>query len=104
MTEQAPPPASADGSPLSEPAGTETTPGEAGGGAGSPDVPERQQPAAAPGPYRTAAPGAPAPPAWKPSYAFLLVVSIVTLVADLGSKGWAKGRLDDAKTWTERHI
>lgn len=47
---------------------------------------------------------APAQPAWRPSYAFLAIVSIVTLAADLGSKWWAKIRLEDAKTWDERHI
>jgi len=44
------------------------------------------------------------PPAWRPSYGFLIVVSLVTLAADLGSKWWAKVRLEDAKTFAERHI
>src|SRR5262245_58971198 len=46
----------------------------------------------------------PAAPAWRPNYAFLAIVSAVPLAADLGSKWWAKIRLDDAKTWDARHI
>ncbi|WP_437493334.1 signal peptidase II [Sorangium sp. So ce1014] len=37
---------------------------------------------------------APAKPTYRPSYAFLLGVSAVTLVADLGTKWWAKDRLE----------
>jgi signal peptidase II len=43
-------------------------------------------------------------PSYRPSYLFLAVVSIATLAADLGSKHWAKGRLEDGKTFAERHI
>jgi signal peptidase II len=43
-----------------------------------------------------ASPEAPAP-SWRPNYVFLAVVSIITLGADLGSKWWAKARLEDAK-------
>ncbi|AUX32789.1 MULTISPECIES: signal peptidase II [Sorangium] len=37
---------------------------------------------------------APAKPTYRPSYVFLLVVSAVTLAADLGTKWWAKDRLE----------
>ncbi|MGK3993719.1 signal peptidase II [Sorangium sp. So ce1024] len=37
---------------------------------------------------------APAAPAYRPSYPFLIGVSFVTLVADLGTKWWAKDRLE----------
>jgi signal peptidase II len=43
-----------------------------------------------------------APP--HPGYAFLAIVSIATLAADLGSKHWAKLRLEQPKVWTERRI
>src|SRR4051812_15366164 len=97
MTDQAPPPASADGSP----------PPASEGAAPVPEAQGAPAPAAAgPGagsPYRVAE-VAPTPPAWTPSYAFLAVVSIVTLAADLGSKWWAKGRLEDPRVYSERHL
>ncbi|WP_437563986.1 signal peptidase II [Sorangium sp. So ce542] len=37
---------------------------------------------------------APAKPTYRPSYVFLLAVSAVTLAADLGTKWWAKDRLE----------
>ena len=44
-------------------------------------------------------------PKWRPNYVFLGVVSFVTLALDLGSKGWAKGRLDDAaRSFNDRRI
>ena len=45
---------------------------------------------------------APATP--RPNYLFLGLVSIVTLALDLGSKVWAKGHLEDAKSFADRHI
>jgi signal peptidase II len=55
---------------------------------------------------KTAPPAASAPaePAYRPNYVFLGVVSIVSLVLDLGTKHWAKVRLDEAKSVAERHI
>ena len=44
------------------------------------------------------------PAAPTPSYAFLAVVSIVTLAADLASKHWAKVRLSEPKLWSDRRI
>jgi signal peptidase II len=47
----------------------------------------------------------PQAPVFRPNYVFLAVVSIVSLALDLGSKAWAKGRLDDAaRPFTERRI
>jgi signal peptidase II len=43
------------------------------------------------------------PPKGQPSYAFLVVISVLSLAADLGSKAWAKSRLEDAKG-AERRI
>ncbi|WP_433937121.1 signal peptidase II [Sorangium cellulosum] len=37
---------------------------------------------------------APAAPVYRPSYAFLIGVSLITLAADLGTKWWAKDRLE----------
>ncbi|WP_437760458.1 signal peptidase II [Sorangium sp. So ce1389] len=37
---------------------------------------------------------APAAPAYRPSYPFLIGVSLITLAADLGTKWWAKDRLE----------
>jgi signal peptidase II len=44
------------------------------------------------------------PPAAKPNYAFLGLVSIITLAADLGSKVWAKSHLEDVKSFADKHI
>lgn len=78
MTEQASPPASPD-----EPA---------------PPPPSTGTPNPDPG-------GDPATPsAWRPNYVFLAVTSIVTLAADLGTKEWARHRLDEGKSYAERHI
>lgn len=41
--------------------------------------------------------GTPPAPAYQPPYVFLVVVSTVTLVADLGSKWWAVNKLGPAK-------
>ena len=51
------------------------------------------------------APPAPvvAPPP-RPNYVFLGVVSLISLALDLGSKVWAKGHLEDAKSFADRHI
>jgi signal peptidase II len=46
----------------------------------------------------------PATPAWKPSYPFLALVSLATLAADLGSKWWAKGRLEEPALFADRRI
>lgn len=43
-------------------------------------------------------------PAWHPSYAFLAVVSLVSLAADFGTKWWARTRLDAGVLWDERRI
>jgi signal peptidase II len=45
-----------------------------------------------------AVPAAVAAPVYRPNYVFLAVVAIVTLVADLGSKWWAKTRLEDLRS------
>ncbi|WP_437910422.1 signal peptidase II [Sorangium sp. So ce327] len=37
---------------------------------------------------------APTKPAYRPSYVFLIVVAAITLAADLGTKWWAKDRLE----------
>lgn len=37
---------------------------------------------------------APTKPTYRPSYVFLIAVSAITLAADLGTKWWAKDRLD----------
>jgi len=39
-----------------------------------------------------------------PSYLFLVLVTLVSLALDLGSKWWAKGRLEDIKTFADRRI
>lgn len=49
-------------------------------------------------------PAATMPPALRPSYIFLGLVSIVTLAADLGSKVWAKGHLEDVKSFADKRI
>jgi signal peptidase II len=51
-----------------------------------------------------AAPPQPSAPAYRPSYVFLAVVSIISLALDLGTKWWAKARLDDARDIAERSI
>ncbi len=43
-------------------------------------------------------------PSARPNYLFLGLVSIVTLAFDLGSKIWAKGHLEDVKSFADRHI
>ncbi len=40
----------------------------------------------------------------RPNYVFLGVVAIVTLGVDLGTKVWAKGHLEDAKSFVDRHV
>jgi signal peptidase II len=56
------------------------------------------EPAAAPRPPVAA------PPPLRPNYAFLGLVSVVTLAADLASKVWAKGHLEDAKSFADRRV
>jgi signal peptidase II len=72
-----------------------------------PSLPKADPPAAAgesPEPAPEAAPEvAPGKP-WHPSYAFLAIVSFVSLAADFGTKWWAKTRLDAARPWDERHV
>jgi signal peptidase II len=41
----------------------------------------------------------PAEPAFKPSFAFLGIVSAISLALDLGTKWWAKSRLEDISSW-----
>jgi signal peptidase II len=40
----------------------------------------------------------------RPNYLFLGVVSLISLGLDLGSKVWAKGHLEDAKSFADRHV
>jgi signal peptidase II len=44
------------------------------------------------------------PPTARPNYVFLGVVAIATLAFDLGTKIWAKGHLEDAKSFVDRHV
>lgn len=46
----------------------------------------------------------PPPPPPRPSYVFLGVVSLVSLVLDLGTKILAKAHLEDAKSFADRHV
>ena len=46
----------------------------------------------------------PAPPAYTPNYVFLAAVSVVSLGLDLGSKAWAKARLDAPTAFVARRI
>jgi signal peptidase II len=46
----------------------------------------------------------PAPPRYRPNFLFLAVVSLVSLGADLASKAWAKGRLEDVSAYSERRV
>jgi signal peptidase II len=46
----------------------------------------------------------PAPPKYRPNFVFLAVVSLVSLGADLASKAWAKGRLEDVSAFSERRV
>jgi len=45
-----------------------------------------------------------APAVLRPNYVFLGVVSLISLALDLGSKIWAKGHLEDARSFADRHI
>ncbi len=76
-----------------------------------PQEPAEAPPAAAAvGPVPPAAPPAVdtvvgTPPKPRPNYLFLGAVSIITLALDLGSKAWAKARLDDAaRSFADRRI
>ena len=84
MTEQASPPASPEDAPKT-----------LGEDQASAPVPPTDDPPA---------PAAPRADPYRPSYAFLVGVSLVSLVADLGSKWWAKSRLEEPRTWAERRI
>ncbi len=67
-----------------------------------PSDPSTAAPEAAPPPPVDAPPlqsTTSAPPAYRPSYAFLAVVSALALAADLGSKVWAERRLDGADAY-----
>ncbi len=44
------------------------------------------------------------PPPRRPSYLFLVLVTFVSLALDLGTKFWAKGRLEDVKSFADRRI
>jgi signal peptidase II len=44
------------------------------------------------------------PPPYRPNYWFLAIVSILSLGLDLGTKVWAKARLEDAKSFFDRHV
>jgi signal peptidase II len=59
-----------------------------------------------PSPTRPEAPLPPTTPAapWTPGYVHLAVVSIVTLALDLGTKQWAKARLDIASGGTPMDV
>jgi signal peptidase II len=101
MSDDAPPTAASDEAPAPEPQALpkgETpapTPEPFGKGAEPAASPDASPDVTAPaeGPYRTAAPRS-VPPAYRPNYVFLAVVSVVSLVLDLGSKAWAKDRLE----------
>lgn len=45
-----------------------------------------------------------AAPAYRPNYVFLGVVAFISLALDLGSKWWAKSRLDDVKDFADKSI
>jgi signal peptidase II len=49
-------------------------------------------------------PEEPAGPVYRASYAFLVVVTLVNLVADLWSKHWAKSTFDDVRPGGERRM
>jgi signal peptidase II len=87
-----------------EPAGDATPPGES---VPSPDATKTAAPAPttpATSPYRVAPGSGLAELSYRPNYVFLAVVSIISLVLDLGTKHWAKVRLDEAKSVADRHI
>lgn len=81
---------------MTEPASPPASPEESGEASSKP-LPEVAPP---PAPTGAIADNA---PAYKPNYVFLVVVSVVSLVLDLGTKYWAKIRLED-KSWSERRI
>jgi signal peptidase II len=67
------------------------------------DRPEPDEPPASEAPPASVAPPdsvalASAAPAHRPSYVFLAVVSVVSLVLDLGSKEWATSRLGETRS------
>lgn len=84
MTEQAPP-SLPEETAAPSPEATETT---------SPASLETATPE--PAPPAVDAPAVAPPPAYRPNYAFLGVVAVISLALDLGSKWWAKARLEDA--------
>jgi signal peptidase II len=97
MSEDAPTtPPDAASHPVTEP---ETGP--------APDAPDEPKLAPVSTGNPTGSPPHPPPPSsvtYRPNFAFLGVVALVSLALDLGSKAWAKGRLEDAKSFTDRHI
>jgi signal peptidase II len=95
MSEEAPETAPTEGAPPTE------TPDASGNPAGVPQAPPGTAPRSE---VKGDALPSPAAPVYRPNYVFLAGVAIVSLVLDLGTKAWAKVRLDDAKTFAERHI
>ncbi len=91
MTDEANPTAPPDGEPSPDAPPTDTKEGAVA----APDgvEPGASVPPAQPG---SAAPSPPPKAPWTPSYVHLAIVSIITLALDLGTKQWAKTRLDMA--------
>ena len=102
MTDDAPPTA-----PDEAPKPDGASPGHEGGDPHTPEhaatvpAPDASVPKPAAEPVASAAP---AEPAYRPNYVFLVAVALVTLVLDLGSKAWAKSRLEDPKAFADRTI
>jgi signal peptidase II len=61
-------------------------------------------PEPAPADERAGADQVVAAPPYRPSYVFLVVVALITLAADLGTKWWAKDRLEPSKAMVFRKI
>jgi signal peptidase II len=84
------------------------SPGSPAEGASAPDAEgvETRPEAAAPDkpPEPAPLPRIPVEPPYRPNYVFLAVASIVSLGLDLGSKWWAKSHLEDAKSFSQRHV
>ncbi|MEP7121510.1 MAG: signal peptidase II [Byssovorax sp.] len=106
---------SPESSPEADPSSSGTSePGAPSSAAPTSDAAPDPEPAAAPNPEVADAakvevevapkPAVVAPPSMRPNYVFLGLVSILTLAADLGSKIWAKGHLEDAKSFADRHV
>jgi signal peptidase II len=100
MTDDAPPPPPPDEAPAPLPPAGDGL----GKGPGATDGTSAAEGSAEPGPYRTAAPRTPPPPPYRASYAFLAVVSIVSLGLDLGTKQWAVSRLEIPPCMSQKAI